>query len=44
MADQIATGYWKDSPKFRIYEYIPKNVSQTIDQFIDKRWIDGHFD
>ena len=44
MADQIVTGYWKDSPKFRICEYIPKNVSQTIDQFIDERWIDGHFD
>lgn len=44
MANQIATGYWKDSPKFRICEYVPKNISQTIDQFIDERWIDGHFD
>ena len=44
MADQIATGYWKNSPKFRICKYVPKNVSQTIDQFIDERWIDGHFD
>lgn len=44
MANQIVTGYWKDSPKFRICEYVPKNISQTIDQFIDERWIDGHFD
>ena len=44
MADQIVTRYWKDSPKFRVCEYTPKNISQTIDQFIDERWIDGHFD
>jgi len=44
LSKQFSTMFWKDSPKFRICEYKPKNISQTIDQFIDDRWIDGNFD
>jgi len=44
MAKQCTDMYWKDSPRYRYCKYIPDNKVETIDQFIDKRWIDGQFD
>ena len=44
MAKRMSTGYWKDSPRYRVCEYIPENKIETIDSFIDKRWTDGGWD